>query len=122
MKRAATAPLNSKLGRLFAIAVNVARRTGRDQRCPLTHGAAFVVRVRDGVITVRLKRKGKRLGDTELETFKAHFGIPPGAERIPAEGQEEVRVIEPVKEPIEATEVQVTYFCVAFRWKEEEAS
>lgn len=106
----AAAPQDSKLGRLFALEVNVARRTGKDQRCALLHGASFVVRVRDGVITVRLKRKGKKLGDTELNTFRAHFGIPPGARRIPAEGQEEVTVVEDGE--------QVVYFCVAFRWKD----
>jgi hypothetical protein len=75
------------LAPLFRDRLEVARRTGRDQRCPLRGGATFAVRVRNGIATITVYRTGKPLGDGELIVFHTQFAVPAAAQRIPAEGQ-----------------------------------
>jgi hypothetical protein len=64
-----------------------AARTGTDRPLDLKGGARLVVRVHDGIVTLTISRKGKRLGATELVTFQQHCAIPAEAARYPAEGQ-----------------------------------
>jgi hypothetical protein len=37
-----------------------------------------------------IARKGARVGDTEIITFRAKCNVPAGAKRVPAEGQNEI--------------------------------
>ena len=80
-----------------------ASQTGEDRAIDLKGGARLAVRVRDGVTTLTISRKGKRLGDTELTTFKQHCSVPPTATRFPADGQG----------------LKGESWYVAFRWAEE---
>lgn len=80
--------MSSKLTTIYQTLVELADRTGRDQRAELKGGAHLAVRVTcEGVTIVSISRPDKKLGDVELTTFKAHFGIPTEATRTPAEGQ-----------------------------------
>jgi hypothetical protein len=62
-------------------------QSGSDQRHDLANGARVTVRVQDGIETVTFARRGAPLGETEERTFMKHCNVPPGAERIPVEGQ-----------------------------------
>ena len=64
-----------------------AARTGTDRPLELRGGARLVVRSIDGVVTLTISRAKKRVGDTELITFRRDCGVPPDAARYPAEGQ-----------------------------------
>jgi hypothetical protein len=83
--------------------------TGEDRSQVLTGGARLAVRVVDGVTTLTIARKTKRVGDTELITFRRDCGVPEDATRYPAEGQG-------TKDLDGAT-----WHFVAFRWMEGEA-
>lgn len=72
---------------LFMEAKIQAARTGEDRPMELRGGARLVVRSIDGVITLTISRPKKRVGDTELITFRRDCGVPPDAARYPAEGQ-----------------------------------
>jgi hypothetical protein len=75
------------LANLFMELKIQAARNQTDRALDLKGGARLAVRVVDGVTTLTISRKGKRLGDTELVTFKRDCAIPPDAARYPAEGQ-----------------------------------
>lgn len=79
-------PKLSDLARQLLIA---ARATGEDRSIALSHGARLAYRVRGGKVWCSVARKDKRLGDTELVTFRAQCGVPAAARRIPDEGQKE---------------------------------
>jgi hypothetical protein len=64
-----------------------ARDSGEDRSMELKGGARLAVRVLDGVTTLTISRKGKRLGDVEIVTFQHQCAIPSDAARYPAEGQ-----------------------------------
>jgi hypothetical protein len=64
-----------------------AQQSGEDRALDLKGGARIAVRVLDGVTTLTVSRKGKKIGDAELVTFKRDCGVPPDAARYPAEGQ-----------------------------------
>jgi len=73
---------------LFHEAKLQAARTGTDRPLNLSGGARLVVRVQQGVVTLTIARgKGKKVGTSELETFKRDLSIPPTAQRYPLEGQ-----------------------------------
>ena len=84
-----------------------AARTGTDRAQTLTGGARIAVRCREGVVTLTISRKAKRIGDTELVTFKRDCGVPESAVRFPAEEQG-------TKEHDDAT-----WHYIAFRWRED---
>jgi hypothetical protein len=64
-----------------------ARDSGEDRSMELKGGARLAVRVLDGVTTLTISRKGKRLGDVEIVTLQHQCAIPSDAARYPAEGQ-----------------------------------
>jgi hypothetical protein len=64
-----------------------AAETGEDRALDLRGGARIAVRVKDGVVTLTISRSKKKVGDTELITFKRDCGVPDDAARYPAEGQ-----------------------------------
>ena len=86
-----------------------AARTGTDRPLNLKGGARLVVRVQDGIVTLTIARKAKKVGDTELITFKDHCGVPVDAIRFPLEGQ---------NTRTDAAGVAWSY--VAYRWREDE--
>lgn len=75
------------LSDLFMQAKLQAERTQTDRALDLRGGARLAVRVLDGVTTLTISRKAKRLSDTELVTFKRDCAIPTDAARFPTEGQ-----------------------------------
>jgi hypothetical protein len=75
------------LANMFLEAKIQAARTGTDRPLELRGGARLVVRSVGGVITLTISRPKKRVGDTELITFRRDCGVPPDACRYPAEGQ-----------------------------------
>lgn len=64
-----------------------ARETGEARGQTLTGGARLTVRVRERTTTLTISRKGKKVGDPEIVTFKRDCGVPDGAERRPNDGQ-----------------------------------
>jgi hypothetical protein len=96
---------NSSLGKIYRNLVRDAIATGQDQGRTLSKGARVAVRIRDGRQTVTFSRRRTELGADELDTFVKHCQVPPGAERIPAEGQRTAEI-----------EAQGTRYYVAYRW------
>lgn len=84
-----------------------AARTGQDRRLELKGGAALAVRVRAGEITLTISRKGKRLGDVELVTFRRDCGVPADAIRYPVDEQ-----------ATRKDSAGLLWFYVAYRWSE----
>jgi len=93
---------------MFLQAKIQAQRTHTDRPLNLAGGARLVVRVQDEIVTLTISRKKKRVGDTELLTFKRDCNVPEGAVRFPQEGQN----------PREAAD-GTTWWYVAYRWREE---
>ena len=87
-----------------------AERTGEARSSSLSGGARLTVRVRDGVTTLTIARRGKKVGDREIATFRRDCGVPPSAERRPAEGQKTL------------LRDGATWWYVAFRWAEQKGS
>ncbi len=83
-----------------------AQETGRDASRELHGGARLAVRVQDGVVTLTIARRTKRVGDVELKTFKRDCNVPESAIRFPLEGQ---RIVE---------RDGATWHAVSYRWKE----
>jgi hypothetical protein len=84
-----------------------AARTGQDRRQELRGGARIAVRVRDGIVTLTISRKGKPVGDTELIVFRRDCGVPATATRYPLDEQ--------------ATRTDAAgaqWWCVTYRWSE----
>jgi hypothetical protein len=67
----------------------------------------LAVRVQAGVVTLTISRKAKRIGDTELITFKRDCGVPDSAVRFPLDEQG-------TKEHDGAT-----WHFITFRWRED---
>lgn len=84
-----------------------AQETGHDAARDLHGGARLAVRVQGDVTTLTISRQKKRVGDVELKTFLRDCGVPSTAVRFPQEGQN----------PREAD--GVTWWYVAYRWREE---
>jgi hypothetical protein len=78
----------SKLGGIYKALRSTAVQQGADQRHDLPQVARLTVRVRDGIETVTFARRAAPVGSTEERTFHRHCAVPPGAERIPPEGQQ----------------------------------
>lgn len=83
-----------------------AARTGTDRAQELRGGARLAVRVLEGIVTLTISRKGKRLSVAEIDTFKRDCGVPSSAVRFPQEGQQ-------VREREGAQWHSITY-----RWRE----
>lgn len=64
-----------------------AERAGQDRALELKGGARLAVRVQQGVVTLTISRAKKKVGSTELETFKRDCGVPASAVRFPQEDQ-----------------------------------
>jgi hypothetical protein len=66
------------------------RRGGASAERHLQGGAIVRVRAEPGSnkVMVVISRVDLLVGETELETFKKHFGIPADAERRPTDGQD----------------------------------
>jgi hypothetical protein len=84
--------------------------TGEDRAQELKGGARIAVRVQDGVTTLTISRKAKRLGDTEIVTFRRDCGVPSTAIRFPQEDQG-TRTVDGLQ-----------WFYIAYRWRESEAT
>ena len=85
-----------------------AERTGEDRSLDLRGGARLALRVRAGVVTLNIMRKGKQLGDRELAVFREKCGVPADAQRWPVDGQGERAIGD------------VTWRYVAYVWREAE--
>ena len=83
-----------------------AARTGQDRAQELKGGARLAVRVLEGIVTLTISRKGKRLGVAEIDTFKRDCGVPETAVRFPEEGQN----------PREFE--GATWWYITYRWRE----
>jgi len=86
-----------------------ARDSGEDRSMELKGGARLAVRVLDGVTTLTISRKGKRLGDVEIVTFQHQCAIPSDAARYPPEGLQ--RTIE---------RDGATWHAITYRWRDGE--
>lgn len=94
---------------LFREAKARAATTQTDRPLNLKGGARLVVRVQGDVITLTIARKIKRVGDTELITFKRDCNVPSNAIRFPLEGQNQ------------RTDAEgVLWHYIAYRWREPE--
>jgi hypothetical protein len=76
-----TVQQQSKLSRLYEQLYQQALRRPGTQRAPLA------ITITGCDVIVSFARHGKRLGDTEITTFRAHCGIPEHAQRVPETGQ-----------------------------------
>lgn len=83
-----------------------ASETGDDRAIDLKGGARLAVRVQQGIVTLTISRKSKRVGDTELITFRRECGVPEHAIRFPQEDQN-------TKERDGAV-----WHYIAYRWRE----
>jgi hypothetical protein len=83
-----------------------AARTGEDRATTLKGGARIAVRVAGDVTTLTISRKGKRLGDVEIVTFKRECNVPSDAIRFPRSEQGQ-RTVD-----------GVVHFYIAFRWRD----
>lgn len=86
----AKAPSRAILPELLAQLRRGAAQSGEDRSMVLSHGARVAWRVVGGRVAFSVARPKVRLGDQELIIFKAAAGVPPEAERRPAEGQQEL--------------------------------
>ena len=84
-----------------------AAASGEDRALDLKGGARLAVRVQAGIVTLTISRKAKRIGDTELITFKRDCGVPDSAIRFPLDSQG-------TKEHDGAT-----WHYIAYRWRED---
>lgn len=94
------------LANLFMELKIQAARNQSDRALDLKGGARLAVRVLDGVTTLTISRKMKRLGDVEIVTFQQQCGVPSTAIRFPLEGQ---RTIE---------RDGATWHAITYRWAE----
>lgn len=85
-----------------------AQETGRDARRDLHNGARLTVRVQGDVTTLTISRRGKKIGEVELKTFKRDCGVPDGAARYPLDAQ-----------ATRTDDDGVVWYCMTFRWAEE---
>ena len=83
-----------------------AARTGTDRAIDLRGGARIAVRVQAGIVTLTISRKGKKIGLTELETFKRDCNVPATAIRFPLDEQGQ-RTVD-----------GIVWFYLAYRWAE----
>lgn len=95
------------LANIFLEMKRQAHRTGEDRAQTLKGGARLAVRVQADVVTLTISRGTKRLGATEIETFKRDCGVPPDAIRFPQEGQ-----------AVRQGDDQPWHY-IAYRWREE---
>lgn len=109
----------SVITRIFDELVRTSRRSGKVRRAPLKGGAELVVLVLDGWITLTIKRPGKRVGTTELETFRRHCGVPADAQRLtPLEQATRQVRVETYDEEFGTSFAMQTVYYVTYRWKE----
>lgn len=85
-----------------------AARTGTDRHQELGRGARIAVRVKAGVVTLTISRKGKKVGDTELITFRRECGVPATATRYPIDEQ-----------ATRKDDAGLLWWYVTYRWGEE---
>jgi hypothetical protein len=98
------------LAALYVDLWRTAQETGADARRDLHGGARLAVRVSDGVTTLTIARKLKRVGDTELKTFVRDCGVPSDAARYPAGAEQATR-----------TDADgARWYTVTYRWQEEQ--
>jgi hypothetical protein len=84
-----------------------AQETGESRGHTFTGGARLAVAVSGNQTTLTIMRKGKKVGDTELTTFKRDCNVPTDAIRYPIEGQGQ-----------RVGDAGVTWHFVAYRWLE----
>lgn len=107
----------SKLNRLYELLVKQAKRAdGSPRRAALPGGANICITVNGDKRLVTFSRNGKRLGDTELATFRAHCEIPEHAIRIPEEGQAQRTRRVTTDDDLEMEYVQ--WYVVGYEWRE----
>lgn len=106
----------SHLLRIFTEMLRNSRRTGKQRNAPLKGGAELAVVVRDGMITLTIKRPNKPVGATEIETFRRHCNVPGDAELLtPLLPHEQFS--RDVATRIDGIgEVDVPWFFVTLRW------
>lgn len=110
----------SYITRIFAELVRNSRRTGTQRNAPLKGGAELAVLVRDGMITLTIKRTNKPVGKTEITTFRRDCGVPADAEVLTPVVPREQRARD-VKTPAIGgfSEMLVPWFFVSFRWRDD---
>lgn len=96
-----------KLATLFTHLHQRAVATGQWHGAELPGGARVDVKITDGTTQVIFSRLEKRVGTTELTTFKLHCAIPDDASRDPAD---------PVLQNSRVTDDGKTRFYVRYHW------
>lgn len=112
-------PKQSYITRIFQELLRNSRRTGTQRTAPLKGGAELVVLVRDGLVTLTIKRPRTAVGSTEIATFRRDCGVPADAEELTPLAPLQQRSRD-VKTPAAAghTEIPVTWYYVTFRWRD----
>lgn len=100
----------SYITRIFAELVRNSRRTGTQRNAPLKGGAELAVLVRDGTITLTIKRPNVAVGSSEISTFKRDCGVPADAEVLTPIVPREQR-----SRPVDG----VPWYFVSFRWRDD---
>lgn len=68
--------------------------------------------------TCAIWRRHKKLGDTEIITFRKHFAIPDGARRLPNKGQKEHwETVELEAADGEMEQGRVKWYGIAWKWQ-----
>lgn len=80
------------LAMLLAELRRQAEHSGTVRSHTLGHGARVAFKATETKILFSVSRAEKRVGDVEIETFKRDAAVPAGAERVPAEGQNIIKV------------------------------
>ena len=69
-----------------------AETSGQPRSMALSGGARVAYKLTETKVIFAVSRPEKRVGDTELIVFKQAAGVPETAERVPADGQNMVKV------------------------------
>lgn len=109
---------SSYLTRIFDDLVRNSRRARKVWRAPIKGGAELAVLVKDGSITLTIKRPNVPVGAKEIEVFREHCDVPADAEILtpPEQATRDVRA--KVKDPVGGTrDVEITWYYVTLRWR-----
>jgi len=104
------------LAGIYQQMIREASRHGRST-AQLSGGVKLTLTSVEGISTIAVWRRHKKLSDTEIITFSKHFDVPAGARRLPEAGQRE-RVIRAEREAADGTmdEGSVTWYGIAWQW------
>lgn len=98
------------LSTIFQQMTKEAARHGRST-AQLRGGVRLTLTTAEGISTIAVWRRHKRLSDTEIITFQRHFDVPPAARRLPPDGQRERDAADGTMD-----EGSVRWYGVAWQW------